>query len=218
VASWLATKLAFLPLPLRRGQSCWTSPIFLPPSGLASVGQYMAVQGGWEEARGRWGNQGGCSRQIVFYERERRGGDATYPAILFLRRLLGMIAMSSQIWRVGHKGGVGHVRAVHEQRSLHDWKQGVRRAGRNREEILLRSREGEGHGERGGEGGGGGKGRTYPLVGVKVISETGVVLLNDNPGGLLHGLGANATHSGVCVERRGKGGRWWSWGTRPASR
>jgi hypothetical protein len=41
-----------------------------------------------------------------------------------------------------------------------------------------------------------------PLVGVKIQSETVVVLLDDDPRGLLHSLGADAT----CV--RGKGGLW----------
>jgi len=31
-----------------------------------------------------------------------------------------------------------------------------------------------------------------PLVGVEVIAQPGVVLLNDDPGGLLHGLGPDS--------------------------
>ena len=36
----------------------------------------------------------------------------------------------------------------------------------------------------------------HALVGVEVITQTRLVLLDDDPGSLLHGLGANAAHVG----------------------
>jgi hypothetical protein len=41
----------------------------------------------------------------------------------------------------------------------------------------------------------------YSLVGLEVEGETGIVPLNDDLGGLLDGLGANATHDGESTER-----------------
>ncbi len=41
-----------------------------------------------------------------------------------------------------------------------------------------------------------------PLVGVEVEVELGVVLLDDDPGGLLHRLGADAAH-GEAVKKSG---------------
>ncbi len=40
------------------------------------------------------------------------------------------------------------------------------------------------------------------LVGVEVQGELGVVLLNDDPGGLLNGLGADATHLETEISNR----------------
>jgi hypothetical protein len=36
----------------------------------------------------------------------------------------------------------------------------------------------------------------HALVGVEVITQTRLVLLDDDPGSLLHGLGANSAHVG----------------------
>lgn len=38
-----------------------------------------------------------------------------------------------------------------------------------------------------------------PLVGVEVQGQLSVVLLDDDPGGLLDGLGADATHLGIEI-------------------
>lgn len=38
----------------------------------------------------------------------------------------------------------------------------------------------------------------HALVGVKAIGQLGAVLLNDDPGSLLHGFDVNTTHVGEC--------------------
>lgn len=51
---------------------------------------------------------------------------------------------------------------------------------------------------------------TNPLVDVEVVAQAGVVLLDDDPGGLLHGLGpdaplnTNRTNSWVLTQNEGR--------------
>jgi hypothetical protein len=47
-----------------------------------------------------------------------------------------------------------------------------------------------------------------PLVGLEVERQLGVVSLNNDLGGLLDGLCANATHFGDCVCVGGEGREW----------
>jgi hypothetical protein len=49
-----------------------------------------------------------------------------------------------------------------------------------------------------------------PLVGLEVERQLGVVPLNDDLGGLLHGLCSNATHFGDCVWMCEVVGMWLS--------